>query len=398
MTDTLILFGGAVKALGNGKVGGHLVLFSTSSDPDISEYRDFFTKATDYDLEEHSTTPIYYQHGLDDTLKHRKLGRGEMKSDDVGIWLEAQLELRDKYEQAVYKLAEAGKLGWSSGTAPHLVERKKVGEAHEVLRWPLGLDASLTPNPAEPRTAAVGIKSLTDFKAELLGGDYLDAQITLSALGTLYDALMNRLYGALYGWDFAADGQAAPLGDRIDTARACFDEYRDEAIGIVDALMRESPTDATATKRLRDFLLSSAPMKSAEKPGDGRAFEKALREILGYSRRESVAITNHGFKAFLRDAADDDAGITPEEIATSESAKTAEASETPADAIGETTETGETPAPTHVTAADAGPPPPDDPLSEEVRIRRERLALAMTRRSLTLDAQISANLARFSGA
>jgi len=402
MADSLILFGGAVKALGNGKVGGHLVLFSTSKDPDISVYRDFFTAKTDYDLEEHTSTPIYYQHGQDDTLKYRKLGRGEMKMDDVGIWLEAQLELRDDYEKEIYKLAEAGKLGWSSGTAPHLVERKKVGEAHEVTRWPLGLDASLTPNPAEPRTTAVAIKSLAEFKSEivetkgdLLGGDYLDAQITIGALSSLYDALMNRVYGALYGWDYTDDGETAPLGDRLNSVTDYFNEYRDDAIRIVDALMREPSTDTSSTKRLRDMLFYSPAAKKQAKPGDARAFERLLRDS-GFSRTEAVALTNHGFKAFLRDAADDDAGTTPGTPDNSESTKT-DASETPAEDAIETPETESDLAPTTVTAADAETPE-EDPIAEEVRIRRERLTLAMTRRALSLDAQIGANLARSAGA
>jgi hypothetical protein len=74
--------------------------------------------------------------------------------------------LRDEYEKAVYKMAEDGKLGWSSGTASHLVTRKAIktdsGTVHEVLTWPLGIDASLTPTPAEPRAAAYTIKSLRD--------------------------------------------------------------------------------------------------------------------------------------------------------------------------------------------------------------------------------------------
>jgi HK97 family phage major capsid protein len=63
--------------------------------------------------------------------------------------------MRDEYERAVYGLAEKGKLGWSSGTAPHLVERNKS----HITRWPLGLDASLTPIPADPGNRAMPLKS-----------------------------------------------------------------------------------------------------------------------------------------------------------------------------------------------------------------------------------------------
>lgn len=155
--DTLIYFGSAVKALGNGRVGGYLVLFGDANQPDL--VGDFFTKQTDFDLERSTKATVLYDHGLDDSLKRRKLGLVECKVDDVGVWVEGQLALRDEYEQSIYEMAQAGKLGWSSGTASHLVERKQVGNAYQILTWPLGLDASLTPTPAEPRTLAVSLKS-----------------------------------------------------------------------------------------------------------------------------------------------------------------------------------------------------------------------------------------------
>ena len=124
--------------------------------------RDFFNQTTDYALDAQPTkTAVYYQHGLDPVLKRRRLGQGELHTDAVGVWIEAQLNMRDEYERAVYEMAKAGKLGWSSGTAAHLVEREARGKAMWIKSWPLGLDASLTPTPAEPRTRAIPLKSLT---------------------------------------------------------------------------------------------------------------------------------------------------------------------------------------------------------------------------------------------
>ena len=142
--------------MGKNKVGGYLVQFTTEDDPDLEG--EFFTKATDFG--QHLTAPVLYQHGMDTKIGRRRLGSGTLKPDDVGVWIEAQLELRDEYEQAIYEMAVAGKLGWSSGTAPHLVEREGTGKAVHLISWPLGLDASLTPTPAEPRTRAVTLKSV----------------------------------------------------------------------------------------------------------------------------------------------------------------------------------------------------------------------------------------------
>jgi len=157
MEDNLVYFGDAVKALGEGKVGGYLVRWGDPATPDLTG--DFFTPDTDLGIESESRLPVYYDHGMDSHFKHKRIGRGTVTIDDVGTWFEAQLEMRDEYERSIYKLAEAGKLGWSSGAAGHLVEKEPVGKAWLIKSWVIA-EASLTPTPAEPRNAAVSIKSL----------------------------------------------------------------------------------------------------------------------------------------------------------------------------------------------------------------------------------------------
>jgi len=144
--EQLVAFGGAIKALGDGRVGGYLVKFTDASTPDLAG--EYFDGGTDFDIEPGDTARIYYNHGLDPVLKKRKLGSGTMRVDDVGVWIEAQLTMRDDYERAIYAMVEAGKLGWSSGTLPNLVEYEAVGKSRYIKSWPLGKDASLTPTPA----------------------------------------------------------------------------------------------------------------------------------------------------------------------------------------------------------------------------------------------------------
>lgn len=155
--ETLIYYGDVIKALGDGKVAGYLVRFGNPKDTDLE--RDFFSKETDLGVDDGATVPVYYQHGYDSKLKSRRIGRGVIKYDDAGAWLEAQLEMRDEYERMLYEMAEAGKLGWSSGAAGHLVEREPVGKAWHIKTWVIG-EASLTPTPAEPRNSALPLKSL----------------------------------------------------------------------------------------------------------------------------------------------------------------------------------------------------------------------------------------------
>ena len=64
--------------------------------------------------------------------------------------------MADDYEAAVYRLGSAGKLGFSSGTAAHMI---KVADDGEILRWPI-VEMALTPTPCEPRARATAMKAL----------------------------------------------------------------------------------------------------------------------------------------------------------------------------------------------------------------------------------------------
>jgi HK97 family phage major capsid protein len=77
----------------------------------------------------------------------------------VGVFAEIIIGARNEYEKMIADAGLAGALGWSSGTAPHLVDRKPAGKAQEIIKWPLGFDASLTPTPAEPRNGAIALKT-----------------------------------------------------------------------------------------------------------------------------------------------------------------------------------------------------------------------------------------------
>lgn len=166
-TEDQIVFGGSVKALGDGKYEAPLVTFGTADRPDLAA--DFFTKETNFWTEFPREVPLLYSHGLDATLKATRLGVGgnttlEMK--DSGVWMGGQLNLANEYEKAIYGLIEQKKMGTSSGSAPHLVERVADGKAFKVLSWPI-VEASLTPQPCESANygRVVSVKSLP----ELLG-------------------------------------------------------------------------------------------------------------------------------------------------------------------------------------------------------------------------------------
>jgi len=156
MDDELVYFSDELKALGEGKVGGFLVRYSTANDPDlVGDY--FDAKST---IEVSDNMPLLYNHGMDSTIKKRRIGKvTRVEYQDAGVWAEAQMNMRDDYEKAIYAMAEKGKLGFSSGALSHLVDREPAGKAWHIKTWFIG-EASLTPTPAEYRNTVQSMKSL----------------------------------------------------------------------------------------------------------------------------------------------------------------------------------------------------------------------------------------------
>ena len=141
--------GAAVKSVESGEVEGLLVVFGNPDATDLEN--EFFTKDTDFGRQRE--TPIWLNHaqpvktasGI--ILVEEPIGYGSLELTDEGVIIRGLLDVKYRYLAQI-----ARELGWSSGTASHLVMRETVGKATYIKRWLLGLDASITPTPAEPRT------------------------------------------------------------------------------------------------------------------------------------------------------------------------------------------------------------------------------------------------------
>lgn len=247
-------YGGAIKAVGDGMVEGYLIVFTDPTQKDLSG--EFFDKNTDLCLEDYpiEDATVMFHHGLDDTLGPRRLGKVvKSAEDDIGHWVRTQLDLRDAYEQWIYKLAERGKLGYSSGTLPGA---RRVSKGGHIDRWAI-VDATLTPSPMMPfATQIQSVKSLpavtlreliareadgtaVDDKSNVSEPEY-GSQSEIKGLKTmdvdkikqLIAAFAEQLLGML-------GGDAAPPAPAPDEVKAA----ADEAAAEMDKKKEELPAD-----------------------------------------------------------------------------------------------------------------------------------------------------------
>ncbi|MCI0726431.1 MAG: phage major capsid protein [Chloroflexi bacterium] len=258
MNNTVVAYGGEIKAVGDGVIEGYLVRFGGPEDTDL--VTDYFDARTDFGP--HRKTLVYYDHGLDLVVGIKRLGPREklagLKIDEVGVWIQAQLDLRDEYERAIYDLARRNKMGWSSGTASHLVKRVPVngGKAHWIASWPLGLDASITPTPAEPRNAVMAGKKVLPLKS-------YQQQVRAGMPGL--KALMLQAAGEAATADATGDG-GQPAGSADTTLEEELPVNKDELKALLSEVVDEM------LKPVVDDLAGVKKALNDEPPANGLGF------------------------------------------------------------------------------------------------------------------------------
>ena len=164
-------------------VGGYGVVFDG-----VDLEGETFHAATDFMPDLVPVKLIMYDHGLQEKVRHIIGKTANEKWDEVGVWVEAQLDRHKDYVNHIIELVEEGVLGWSSGSVGHLVER----EGKHIKRWPI-VEYSLTPTPAEPRTIGVErIKQLAEANPDLEAllpqepGDGSSADATVTVADATY--------------------------------------------------------------------------------------------------------------------------------------------------------------------------------------------------------------------
>jgi len=304
MEETLYLFGSEIKAV-DGKVKGYAIRFGSPTDTDLES--DYFTANTDFGRPlkkgEQFKMNLYYHHGQDKNIKSYIIGSGIGTLDDKGIWFEAQLDMANGYASYIDELAKAGKLGYSSGSASHLVMREKQGKSFEIKSWPIA-EISLTPTPAESRNMVA--KCLSEFVKEYYNemGEYVPKRPEEKE----YDEEVEDMVEGLVELDVAPEGVADSIFDGYEKdlvsdavhylfekmcsgLYAVLEEGKD--ISYVYALLDGFNSRAkVAVEKLYDSVdaeMAMLKMLSGKKPESIRDLERRLRDV-GYSNNQSKSL------------------------------------------------------------------------------------------------------------
>ena len=298
------VIGGAVKSDRLGHVKGYLVRFGTPEAVDLEG--DFFGPETDFGfpVKAGSRVPLnlYYHHGMDQKVGRKSIGTGYVKMDETGLWYEAQIDLADEYGRMIAKLAKEGKMGFSSGAAGHLVERKSTGMASQIVRWPIA-EASITPTPAEWRNT---VKSIEDYYGMGMEGEMEEMEEMVPppapdqspeefANAAFADMKFEMLHEAIEGHYealcAAIDSLADIEQDRLPFVLALLDAFAGKVGLVAESLELD-------VKSLR--MVSPETLRNTE---------RRLRDAIGLSRSDAKRLAPEVWN-LLRDA-DQETGSEP---------------------------------------------------------------------------------------
>jgi hypothetical protein len=240
--------------------------------PDYLGNKDFdgeaFGPDTDFALDWFPTgRPIIYHHGVHDAMKTAVQGR-QLTSEltDEGVFARGELDKSAKYHATVSKLIAQGKLFFSSGAVPHLVETTEDGA---IKRWPW-VELSLTPTPANPLAAVHPVKS-TDIVQRLQ-----EAELPVPA--DLIAAALKALDGIPSDTDDALPDGAkfADLIDRLSVdgpawVKARKDWYAKSGRVLSAATRTRLTAHPAALRQLADDLDELLSNADADKSDSGKA-------------------------------------------------------------------------------------------------------------------------------
>ncbi len=264
--DLLTVYSDAIKSDRLGSVKGYLVRFGSPDATDLEG--DYFTPQTDFGFPikagERVPLNVYYHHGMDKMIGKKSIGTGYVKMDETGLWYEAQLDMADEYGSMIAKLCKQGKMGYSSGAAGHMVERKSVGKASEITRWCIA-EASITPTPAEYRNSVKSLEEMYGMEPMMEEEEMVMAPMPEQSPEEYAVSVFDE-----------SEGEMVHEG---------LEAYYDALCGAIEMVSDQAMADAIIdefAKRAK-ALFAMHGVKSVQ-PASLRGVERRLRDAVGLSR------------------------------------------------------------------------------------------------------------------
>ena len=139
-----------IKMIGETHFAGYAAYFAKNpKEKDLTGTR-FVKSVTDFG-DVYDKVRILYHHGLTKAFDNDKIAQPvKAQVDDVGIWLEGELDRSKKYWEKIRDNIKKGIYYYSGGTAEHLI---RYGEDGVIKSFPI-IEWSLTTTPAEWRLGA----------------------------------------------------------------------------------------------------------------------------------------------------------------------------------------------------------------------------------------------------
>ena len=218
-----------------------------------------FNKNTEFYLDNYQNVPLFYDHSMG-TFKHKIGNVKSVTADEVGLFVEAELDKSADYVEGVLRLIGADVVGMSSGTLSHIAQRKNT----DITTWPLG-EVSLTVIPAEHRTIGhvQALKTLAqdDSLKALLSEVADEATVHDATVETTAIEIINDYSN---GDITMSDEQAEKIGElekRANDTEVKFNQLMDMMINSpaskrAKMVAPDSTTDHPEVKSFGDFLIA----------------------------------------------------------------------------------------------------------------------------------------------
>lgn len=279
--DRLIAFGGAVKAIAPGEVGGYLVEFAPPGVRDLQRER--FVSDTDFALDWYGERPLLFHHGLDDGIGTAKVGVIKaLRRDDKGLWLEAILDERNEYVDYVRKLVDMGVLGLSAGSLPHLV---RVDGDGAIKRFPI-VEGSLTHTPADPRTRVMSLKAFLEDTAK----------VPLEPIGQGADAPATGVMPLKAAVVEPSPEQPAQVSEPVDKEKRPVDVTK--LIALIESILGLTLSDEQKQKLNEGLAPDMAAMETMPPADMNKAIEAAVGKA--FQLMQSQQATEDAFSAAIK--------------------------------------------------------------------------------------------------